>query len=140
MDDIELTQKICALDWKVDLDSKSVSSPPFFFELAYLEDGGIDIHLGKKLPKDFRRLPSAVILDILRGVKEKVEAALDGSPNWWSLRRMKAKHGLTGRRIAEICGKSPAQVRKWLMTPDTPSSSPIPLSDWKLLRLELGEK
>jgi hypothetical protein len=76
---------------------------------------------------------------LMREAGDVFNTTLRNSPTWWSLRCIKGKYDLKGRQIAEWCGVSEQNARKWLMHPDAPSARPIPYAAWKLLRLIVGE-
>ncbi|ULQ59243.1 hypothetical protein K7I13_12180 [Brucepastera parasyntrophica] len=83
--------------------------------------------------------PAVSAAHLMNECGEVFRAALINSPNWFSVRHLKAKYELTGEKIAELLKVSPVTVRRWLMSPNIQESRKIPYAAWELLRLKIGE-
>ena len=65
---------------------------------------------------------------------DDIELQNIGRPTVPELNEWKQRHGLTGARIALLCGVEPRTVRQWLS-----GDRRIPIPCWRLLRIMLGE-
>jgi DNA-binding transcriptional regulator YiaG len=138
MTDIELTEKINNIEWKVDFDTRTVKSDIAVYKIVK-GDGYVDLK-SYWISSALNPPPAmSVVFEINRSATAAYNAAVADKkkkliPSKSKIIELKSQYNLTNERIGLLCGVASRTVRAWLS-----EFSNMPVPCWRLLRIMVGE-